>query len=62
MIEIDPRLYLPEDYIVTWSCSVCGHTAEVKMAQLDSTQCPDCAQAGIGYVYDSSNPDEREVA
>jgi rubredoxin len=32
------------------------------MAQLDSTQCPDCAQAGIGYVYDSSNPDEREVA
>ena len=62
MIENDPQVCLPEDYIVTWTCSACGRTDQVKLAQLDTIECPDCAPPEDGYVYDSSNPDDREVA
>ena len=62
MIDIDPRLYLPEDYIVTWTCSACGRTDQIKLTQLDATECPDCAPSEDGYIYDSSNPDDRDVA
>jgi hypothetical protein len=44
MIDIDPRLYLPEDYLVTWSCPECRLSVEIKLAQLDSASCPTCQE------------------
>jgi hypothetical protein len=44
MIEIDPRLYLPDDYIVTWTCPSCARSVPIKLGHLDTAQCQDCAQ------------------
>ena len=45
MIEIDPRKYLPSDYVVTWSCPECGHSSEIQLGKLDTAHCSECEQA-----------------
>jgi uncharacterized paraquat-inducible protein A len=42
MIDIDPRLYLPEDFVVTSACPECGHVAEIQLGKLDSAHCAAC--------------------
>jgi hypothetical protein len=44
MIEIDPRQYLPADYVVTWACPSCGHTSEIQLGKLETAHCSECAQ------------------
>ena len=43
MIEIDPRKYLPSDYVVTWACPSCGHASEIQLGKLEAAHCPECA-------------------
>jgi hypothetical protein len=62
MIEIDPRLYLPADYMVHWKCPACGRSAKIELAQLDTAACSACAHdpGGAGEPPPGELP--REVA
>lgn len=43
MIEIDPRQYLPESYVVRWLCPGCGTRVSIKLGAIEKAHCPQCA-------------------
>jgi hypothetical protein len=62
MIEIDPRPYSPEDYVVTWKCPGCGHVAEIKLGNLSGAQCQECEEAMSTEDVESLNAFKRLIA
>ena len=42
MIDIDPRQYLPESYLVRWTCLRCEHRADVPLGQVEGYSCRKC--------------------
>ncbi len=44
MIEIDPLLYLGENYLVRWQCPSCKERAHIRLGKIDTARCPKCAQ------------------
>jgi len=62
MIEIDPRKYLPSDYVVTWSCPDCGHSSEIQLGKLESAHCPECEHVLSGEDFSSLDAFRRLIA
>ena len=62
MIDIDPKNYLPDDYVVTWNCPSCGHVAEIKLGELSGAQCKECDQALSQEDVESLNAFRRLIA
>jgi hypothetical protein len=44
MIEVDPRQYLPQDYVVQWTCPCCGTKVQVTLGRLEGSKCTECPQ------------------
>jgi tRNA(Ile2) C34 agmatinyltransferase TiaS len=42
MLDVDPRSYLPADYVVQWTCPSCGTKVQITLGKIDGTQCPEC--------------------
>ena len=52
MIDIDPKLHLPDDYVVSWTCPRCANSAQVALGQLEKARCVACQE--------DLSPDDRE--
>jgi len=62
MIDIDPRLYLPEEYVITWSCPSCGHVSELQLGKLDTAHCVRCDHLLSGEDRSSLEEFRRLIA
>ncbi|HEX7927009.1 MAG TPA: hypothetical protein VF678_05410 [bacterium] len=42
MIDVDPRQYLPQDYVVQWTCPCCGTKVQVSLGKMEGATCTEC--------------------
>lgn len=44
MIEIDPKFYLGDSFLVRWICPMCGERTHIRLGDVDTAACPHCDQ------------------
>ena len=44
MIDVDPKFYLGEDYLIRWRCPSCKERSYIRLYAMEYESCPECAE------------------